>query len=138
MGNFKRPKNKAKPNKESEQEENAARLMAFEKFEREIAPELREMLAKGASSKEMMKKFAPYAAARGISIALMEPDSSKAITMIKDIMDRTEGRATEVRKVEHSLKDMDDRELDALLRSEEADLAQMDSGEDDDGSGSMQ
>lgn len=123
MANYKkRARSKHHGKNNTKQEDVVDQVIAFERFQKEIAPELREMLLSGASTKEILKKFEPYAAARMLTIALAAPDERSAISAIKDILDRSAGKAVERKKVEHSMADMDERDLDALLSSELAEL----------------
>lgn len=99
----------------------ADEVAAFERYKAEILPQVREALEKGMSAQEILKKFAPLAAARTVSIALMEVDSGKALTAAKDIVDRADGKAKETREVRHKYEELTDDELDAqvLARAEE-------------------
>ena len=99
-----------------------AELEMFEKFKDEILPALRRDIDKKMTPEEMLSKYAALAAARGISIALSEKDSSKALGAVKDILDRVQGKATERREVKHKYDDLPDEELDAILMSELQDL----------------
>jgi hypothetical protein len=133
MANFRRKKNKAKSKSgDSPQENMMDDLAALQEFRAKVAPELREMLLRGASSKEMVKKFEAHATARTITIAVFEPDSAKALAAAKDILDRSQGKAVEVKKLEHSMSDLSDKELDALLLSEKSDLDAIDADDDED------
>jgi hypothetical protein len=100
-------------------------LQAFEKFKDEILPNLRRDIAQGLGAEDMLKKYAALAAARGISIALGDKDSSRALGAVKDILDRVQGRATERKEVKHKYDDLPDEELDAILLSEMQDLETM-------------
>lgn len=92
-------------------------LEAFSNFKDEILPVLRNAVAGGMTSEEIYKKFQAYAAARIVSIAAMEIDSSKALAAAKDIMDRAGGRATEKQEVTHKFDAVPDDQLDALIKS---------------------
>lgn len=92
-------------------------LEAFSNFKEEILPVLRKALSDGMKAEDIYKKFQAYAAARTVSIAAMEPDSSKALAAAKDIMDRAGGRATEKQEVTHKFDAVPDDQLDALIRS---------------------
>jgi hypothetical protein len=61
-------------------------------------------------------------AARQVSIAITDPDAGKALAAIKDLNDRTEGKAVERVEATHKYEKLKDEELDALLQSEEASL----------------
>jgi hypothetical protein len=117
-----------KPTKNREDERMAkamCELEAFEKFKDEILPALRRDLDKKMSAEEILQKYATLAAARGISIALSEKDAGKALSAVKNILDRVQGKATERREVKHQYEDLPDEELDAILMSEMQDLEGM-------------
>lgn len=97
-------------------------LAEFEEFRDEILPALRKDIKSGMSHKDMEKKYLGLAAARKITIALREPDSAKALAAIKDMQDRADGKATEHRVSTHKFEALPDNELDAVLKSEIADL----------------
>lgn len=100
-------------------------LAEFEDFRETLLPAIRKDLKKGLTAQQIQAKYAAYAQARLVQIALMETDSGKASAAAKDILDRTHGRATEKKEVTHRFKDLTDAELDAVLQSEEADLDSM-------------
>lgn len=119
MGNYKKAaRSKHRADIISKQEDVTDQVLAYERFRTEIAPELQEMLLRGASDKEILSKYKSYAAAKILSIALTEDDAGKALAAAKDILDRSSGKAVERKKVEHSMADMEERDLDALLASE--------------------
>jgi glucuronate isomerase len=128
-------RNRAKPRKRSEQRNGHAAEMKqhdlhqnikeLEEFKATLLPALRKDLLSGMTEAQIQKKYAAYVQTRLVQIALMEPDSGKAMAAAKDILDRTNGRATEKKEVTHRFKDMTDQELDAVLQSEESDLEQM-------------
>jgi hypothetical protein len=95
-------------------------LAKFDEFNREIAPALRDSVLKKESPKDIYKKILPYAAARLATIALTEKDPAKALSALKDILDRVEGKATENKKIEMAIENLSDAELDAKLASLEA------------------
>jgi hypothetical protein len=55
--------------------------------------------------------------AKALSIATTEIDSAKAMNAIKDIKDRTFGKAKERVESTHKLEKLPDEQLDSLLRS---------------------
>lgn len=67
--------------------------------------------------------------ARALTIAMTEGDSAKALAAVKDIKDRTQGKATERSEVTHKLEKLPDEQLDALLQSKLG--QQSDDAEDD-------
>ena len=105
-------------------------VTAFEDFRASILPVLRDALKQGMDADTIYKKFQAFAAARAISIAATEIDSSKALSAIKDILDRTQGRAKERQEVTHKLSSLPEEQLDAILLSK---LQANMSGQEEDG-----
>ena len=101
-------------------------IAQFEKFKNEVLAEIREMWAVGKSEKEIANKFRPMIKGRQITIALTERDPGKALSAIKDFLDREEGRPVEKKEITHQYAELDDNEFDALLSSELAELDEMD------------
>ena len=102
-------------------------LAEFEEFTQQVLPALRNDIQKGLSADEIYKKYTSLAAARNITIALTDQDSGKALTAIKDILDRTAGKPTERKEVKHTLEDASEEEIDAMLLSK---LSKLDDEED--------
>jgi hypothetical protein len=104
---------------------NLDKLAQFERYETEIGGVLRDAIAKGLTPDEMRKnpKILALIEARKITIALTDPDSSRAMAAIKDTLDRVEGKAKERSEVEHRYGGLKETELDALLLSQLADEA---------------
>lgn len=100
-------------------------LVEFEDFKETILPAIRKDVKSGMTAKQLREKYAALAQARLITDALMNPDAGKAAVAAKDIIDRAEGKAVERKETTHRFENMSDQELDALLASEEEDLAQM-------------
>lgn len=95
----------------------------FEAFKETVLPSIQQDLYEGKlTASELYKKYEALAAARAISIAATEEDSGKAISAIKDILDRSQGRAVEKREVNHRFENLSDEELEALVMTEETDL----------------
>lgn len=92
-------------------------LREFEQFREDVLPELRAMLRQGATAEKIFERFSNMAAARAVTIALTEEDSSKALAAIKDVVDRTQGKAVERKEVRHKYESLKDEELDSLLKS---------------------
>lgn len=110
------PKYPAKPNRvESSTVDALDRLTEFEEFERSILPAIRSDIAAGLSADSIYKKYQSLAAARTVTIAATEVDAGKALTAIKDILDRAGGKATEKKEVTHRLANLPREELDAYL-----------------------
>ncbi len=89
----------------------------FAEWRENFAPILREDLRKGLNEEKLREKYASYAQARAIAIAMGEPDSGKALAAIKDILDRKGGKAKESVAISHRLEKIDESELDALILS---------------------
>jgi hypothetical protein len=92
-------------------------LLAYEDWRQTILPELKKMIAAGKSADEMYAWAESFAAGRAISIALTETDSTKALSGVKEILDRSKGKAKERVDVEHRYSKLKDEEIDALLES---------------------
>lgn len=105
-------------------------LSEFQAFLKDVPMELRKAILNGDSPDALYQKFSHIAAVRAIQIAFSEPDSGKALAAAKEILDRSQGRATEKKEVRHKFDHMSEEELDAILVSEETQL--LEELEDDD------
>lgn len=103
----------------------------FEDFRNSILPKLQQMLQSGADDEEILNWAKSFAAARLASIVLADADNGRALAAIKDLLDRTRGKARETKDVTHRLAQMDDKQLDALLQSELIELEAMDETTED-------
>lgn len=113
----------ARPNRQEEQTvELLDHLEAFEQFEREVLPALRQAVVNGENPSVLRKRYLTHMTARLITEALTNPDASKALAAIKEAFDREEGKATEKKDVTHRLGRLPEKELDALLLSEIDDM----------------
>lgn len=99
-------------------------LAQFEDYQT-ILKSIRQDLKNGLTEKQLQLKYAPLAQARIISEMLTNEDGAKALAAARDLLDRTNGKATEKKEVSHRFADMSDKELDAVLKSEEEDLKDM-------------
>lgn len=106
-------------------------LREFEQYREDVLPEIRRMLKEGASAEKILERFSNMAAARAVTIALTEEDSSKALAAIKDVIDRSQGKAVERKEVKHQFSELKDEELDALLESKLKEAAASESASDD-------
>lgn len=88
----------------------------FEEFQQEVLPALREMVKDGAKTEEILEVGRALAAARLITIAATDK-SQIAMTAIKEILERKDGKVADKKQIEHRLAKMDDKELDAYLIS---------------------
>lgn len=124
---------KKRPRSNSTEQRMAAnldRLAAFEAFEESIAPALRAKVRAGAKPEEIYALVKAHLAARQVTIALTDADPAKALAAIKDIMDRTDGKPTERKEIEHRYSKLKDQELDSLLLSE-LEGVELDEGDSD-------
>lgn len=101
-------------------------LEEFKEFKKSLLPVLRADLKAGTPAKDILEKLKALAAARLGHILMAEIDSGKALSAIKDVLDRTEGKAKETVETTHKFQNMKEAELDALLKSKMASV-----GEDD-------
>lgn len=93
-------------------------LSEFEKFREEILPALRKDLGSGLTAQEVYDKYQAHAAARGITIAMTSTKESSALVAIKDILDRTQGKAIERKIVAGKFDGLSDQDLRALVMTE--------------------
>lgn len=98
-------------------------LAEFEKFKEELLPKLRTMVLKGADEQEIYAMAKAFAAARAVTIAMTEQDTGKALSAIKEVLDRSGGKATEKRETTHKYQKLKDEELDSLLLTQAEELA---------------
>ena len=97
----------------------AEKLAAYEKWKIEMLPAIQRDLKAGIPANEILHKYKAIAAARKV-MALVSENEDTAIRAAQQILDRVEGKAKE--KVEHTHKyeSLSDEELEAKLRSLEA------------------
>lgn len=93
-------------------------LAAFEAFQLDIPKELKRALIDKMSAEDIYKNFENFAAIRAVAIVATEKDSGKALAAIKEILDRSKGKAVERKVVRHQMEELSDKELDAILISE--------------------
>lgn len=98
-------------------------IAAYEQFKQEILPALRADLAAGRKPAELREKYSAMLTARAITIALSDSDAGKAMTAIRDLQDRHEGKAKETKEISHRLKDLPEEQLDAVLDTKMRELA---------------
>jgi hypothetical protein len=85
----------------------------------QIAPILTQALRENWSSEKLANhpKIQLLLTARAITGAIQEADFGKAMTAIKDIKDRTEGKPKERVELTNKLEKTPDEQLDAMLKS---------------------
>jgi hypothetical protein len=98
-------------------------LTEFETFREMFAPEIRRALVKGLSEKQIMDKFKPFMAARLVQIGGLGRDG-EAISAIREIFDRLEGKPVAKQEHTHKLARLPENELDAILENKLKRLAQ--------------
>lgn len=100
-------------------------LADFEEYKEQLLPAIRRDLKAGLTAKQIREKYVAYLQAKMIARGIMTDDASQSIAIAKDVIDRVEGKATEKKEVSHRFADMSDKELDAILKSEEEELEAM-------------
>jgi hypothetical protein len=94
-------------------------LSQFDDYTSDIIPLLRQAIKEGWTSDRIRShpKIMAMVTARTITIALQDPDPSKALAAAKEVIDRAEGKAVERRENTHKLEKLPDEQLDAMLLS---------------------
>lgn len=100
-------------------------LSEFEEFKRTTLKAIRKDIKNGMSAAKIREKYLAILQGRLITDALTTDNTGLAQAIVKDVADRVEGRATEKKEVTHRFKDMSEKELDAVLKSEEQELEDM-------------
>ncbi len=107
----------SKNSTEDEMLRNLDLLSEYDSYATEVAPILRQAVTQGWSPDKIFKHFQSYLAARAVTIALNDKDSGKALAALKDLMDRSVGKATEKIETTHRLEKLGDADLDKMLAS---------------------
>lgn len=92
-------------------------LIEFREFRDSLLPVLQADVKKGTPAKEILDRLKTLAAARLGHIIMSETDSGKALSAIKDILDRTEGKAKESITTTHKFDKLDGQQLDSMILS---------------------
>jgi hypothetical protein len=95
---------------------NLDTLSEFDEFSAEIAPALRGAIKAGQSPEQIYNLVLAHASARMVTIALTERNPALAMSALKDILDRTKGKATENKTIKLDLANTSDEALDAKLK----------------------
>ena len=98
------------------QERLADKLAAVEDYTQNVPAALRRLLENKASPQDILDFAASLAAARMVT-ELGGTDAARAITVAKDILDRTQGKAKESVTTTHKFDKLDDAQIDALIHS---------------------
>lgn len=91
-------------------------LAAYEEFKEMFAPALLKDIKAGLPMEKILKKYEPLAAARLVQLGIAGSDKD-ALGAIKEILDRTQGKAVQKQEHTHKLAKLSDEELDAMLAS---------------------
>jgi hypothetical protein len=91
-------------------------LSEFEDFRDMFLPSIRKDLMAGASWETILKKYKPIVAARLVQIAAVGGETA-SLGAIRELLDRTEGKAVQKQEHTHRLAKLPEEELDAVLKS---------------------
>lgn len=94
-------------------------LSELEAFKEAVLPVLRQELKRGMTANQLREKYKAHAQARIISQALTDI-SAVGLAAAKDMLDRQDGRAKEIKEVEHRFAKLSDDQLRAIILSEQA------------------
>jgi hypothetical protein len=98
-------------------------LSEFEEFREMFLPAIRQALLEGKSAEQILAKFKPVVAARLVQLGVAGGESA-ALGAIKELMDRTDGKAVQKQEHTHKLARLSEQELDAVLENKLKKLAQ--------------
>jgi hypothetical protein len=91
-------------------------LKEFEEFKISILPVLRDMVTAKAPPAEILEMVQSLAAAK-LGTMIVRSDGKNTLAAIKEVLDRTQGKATEKIEQTHKFENMKEEQLDALLKS---------------------
>ena len=97
-------------------------LAEYESFKEMFLPEIRRALMNGMSGEKILQKFKPIMMARLVQLGAVGGETA-ALSAIKEILDRTEGKAVQKTENIHRLGKLPDQELDAIVATKLAQLA---------------
>lgn len=97
-------------------------IALFQDLQKTLIPELRKAIAAGKDTKTILEIGKAAALARLVSLATLDTDSKTALSAIKEMLDRLEGKSTEKKEISHRLAKLADEEVDALLLTSVSDL----------------
>lgn len=107
---------KAKFGMEEQAARSIDRLAEFEEFQDMFLPSIRKDLTKGASWEEILKRYKPFVAARLVQLGITGGETA-ALGAIRELLDRTEGKAVQKQEHTHKLAKLPEDELDAVIKS---------------------
>lgn len=102
-------------------------LALFEDLQKSLIPELRKAINAGKDTKDILQIGKAAALARLVSLATMNADDKTALSAVKELLDRLEGKVTEKKELTHKLAKLEESEVDALLLTS---LSEVDGGDD--------
>lgn len=97
-------------------------LKSFDQFRKDLLPALQQDVMDGMSPEDLRKKYLSYLTARTIQIGLTDTSALAALSAIRDVQDRTEGKPVETKHVINKYENLPDAQLDAALLSQMDDL----------------
>jgi len=106
-------------------------LAEFEELFGGMVQQLKNDIKSGMKPEQLRDKYASLVTARTINIALVDPDSGKALAAAKDVIDRHAGKPKESLETTHRLEKLPDQELEALVLSELKSIAGQDNDADE-------
>jgi hypothetical protein len=126
MGNRKTNRYNGGQGNQTAMARNLDELAAFESFKTEILPKIQDMMRQGKSAEDIYSFSQSYAAARGVTIAMTSKDEKTALAAIKEVLDRGVGKAADKLEVTTRYANLPMEELQALIQSQEEELAEQD------------
>lgn len=111
-----RPKKSATNNAENAMVRALDQLAGYENYRRDVAPHIRKLMESGASAQKILDSAKELAAVKLVEKALGGTGKDQMVAL-KELLDRTEGKATEKIEIKNKYDRLGDDELDALLAS---------------------
>lgn len=105
-------------------------LTAFQNFADTVLPALRADLAAGMTAPQILEKYQAVAAARLVTQLAQADSPAAALAAANSVLDRVQGKAVERKAITHRLDQVDEREVDALLRTKMKSAGLLDDGEE--------
>jgi hypothetical protein len=100
--------------KKSALADTAEELALFYKWRDELLPKLASLQAASVGPEDILKSFSNEAAARLVTLALTSKDQKIALAAMQDVLDRSQGKATQRTVVTNKFDNLKDEEIDAL------------------------
>lgn len=106
------------------------KLQHDELFRAELSPLLVKAVKERWSVEKIYKECSSFIAAKAVMVALLEDDAGKAMTAVKEVLDRGIGKPVEKREIRATYQNLSDNELDNLLTSALGEVTLDDASED--------